>query len=279
MHGSAQADKAQQFRQMHHQESLLVLPNIWDALGARLLVGLGYPAVATASAAVSFSHGYDDGEHIPFATLLQAVGQISRAVDVPISVDMERGYADTQEALADNVRALLDSGAVGINLEDSLAEGEVLRSEEEQCERIQTVRSTAERHGIPLFINARSDVFLGSIENTEEAISQAIERGKAYKDAGADGLYPIGLADLDALCRVQEETGLPVNVYASAAAPDAKNLQRAGIARMSAGPGLLRAAFTSMQTVAREFLDTGRSASIQDSVKSDEIRRYLESGK
>jgi 2-methylisocitrate lyase-like PEP mutase family enzyme len=271
-------ERARRFHKLHDLSRLLILPNIWDAMGARLLVGLGYPAVATASAAVAFSHGYDDGERIPFATLLQTVANLTRAVDVPVTVDIERGYAESLDELANNIAALLATGAVGINLEDGVADNLPLRSLEEQCQRIQAVRRAANELGVPLFINARTDVFLGSSSSLSELLPQAIERGKAYRQSGADGFYPISLADLKALGAVQREVDLPVNVYAGPTVPDASTLQRAGIARLSAGPGVLRAAFTAMHAVACELLDSGRSATMHRSLKSDAIRRSLNVG-
>jgi 2-methylisocitrate lyase-like PEP mutase family enzyme len=270
-----QAARAKQFLQLHHQPEVLVLPNVWDALGARLLVELGYPAIATASASIAFSLGYDDGEQISFEALLGAVQRISDVVDVPISVDLERGYADDTKALAENIHRLLQAGVVGINLEDSLREGKELRATEEQCERIGAVRQAAEHDDIPLVINARTDVFLGQMRDKDERLQQAVLRIRAYRQAGADCLYPIGLADLQSLRILQDEVSAPLNILATATTPDIATLQQHGVARLSLGPGLLRAAFTAMHSVAVSLQKEGNYEAFANSVTSDVIRRFV----
>ncbi|UCE02967.1 MAG: isocitrate lyase/phosphoenolpyruvate mutase family protein [Candidatus Latescibacterota bacterium] len=270
------ARKAEAFRALHDAPKLLLLPNIWDPLGARLLEKLGYPAVATASAAVAFSLGYDDGERISFEAMLGVIRCIAGSVEVPVSADIERGYAQDADAVAERVREVLEAGAVGINLEDSLDDGS-LRSVDAQCARIRAVRAMAHSQGVPLLINARTDVFmLGPAAPHAEKMLEAIVRAKAYLDAGADCIYPITLEDLDALRRMRAETGAALNVYASATTPALRELEAAGISRLSIGPGLIRASFTSMQRIARELLHYGGyDAFTTNAVPSDEIRKYV----
>ena len=154
-----QAAKAEIFRNQHLDKKLLILPNIWDAMGARLMEITGFPSVATASVSVAISNGFADGENIPFHQLLMVVRKICEAVDLPVSVDMERGYAETIPQLKENIRLLIEHGAVGMNLEDSLPDHKSLCNIDEQCRKIEAVRETGIQYGIPIVINARTDCF------------------------------------------------------------------------------------------------------------------------
>ena len=278
MDKTTQIQKAEKFLALHHEPKLLVLPNIWDPLGARLLEGLGYPAVATASAAVAYSLGYDDGQKIKFDAMLDVIERIASSVAVPMTADIERGYAEHPQEIAENIRQVMHAGAVGINFEDSSFEGGPLQPIDFQCERIQAIRNMADKEGIPLVINARIDVFMrsGDISRSEK-IAETISRGKSYLDAGADCLYPIGPGDVETLKRIREETEAPINVYASKLAASMKELAAIGISRLSLGPGLIRASLTTMRNVAQQLLDYGPydSFSADDIMTSDEIRKYI----
>jgi 2-methylisocitrate lyase-like PEP mutase family enzyme len=243
-----------------------------------MLESLGYPAVATASAAVAFSLGYDDGEKIDFETMLETIRRIAAAVDVPVSADIEGGYAETTEGVAGNIRQVLLAGAVGINLEDSVGGEGKLRHVDDQCERIRAVREMTQDEGIPLLINARVDVFLREgTESRSDRIDETIARASAYVEAGADCIYPIGPGDPETLKPILEQLRVPINVYASAAAAPMRELESLGVARLSLGPGMLRASLTAMKGVAERLLDYDSYESFtKDVLSSDEIRRYLE---
>ncbi len=278
MDKTTQIQKAEKFLALHHEPKLLVLPNIWDPLGARLLEGLGYPAVATASAAVAYSLGYDDGQKIKFDAMLDVIERIASSVAVPMTADIERGYAEHPQEIAENIRQVMHAGAVGINFEDSSFEGGPLQPIDFQCERIQAIRNMADKEGIPLVINARIDVFMRSADITRsEKIAETISRGTAYLDAGADCLYPIGPGDVETLKKIRDETEAPINVYASKLAASMKELAAIGISRLSLGPGLIRASLTTMRNVAQQLLDYGPydSFSAEDIMTSDEIRKYI----
>jgi len=263
-----QAQRAETFRELHHAPRLLLLPNVWDPLGARILAGLGYPAVATASAAVANSLGRNDGERIPFSEMLRVIEAIAASVEVPVSADIESGYADDVDDLHENVRQVIRAGAVGINLEDSPAEGSQLRPVEVQCRRIRAARLAADGEGIPLVINARIDVFLTGGGNRKRKIAEAVERGRAYVDAGADCLYPIGPGDVETLGTIRQETAAPVNAYAHAGTAPIPDLEAAGVGRLSLGPNLLRAAYTTLRDVAQDLLDRGTYERFTDNVMS-----------
>jgi 2-methylisocitrate lyase-like PEP mutase family enzyme len=274
---ATQAVKARELLDLHADPKLLVLPNAWDPLSARIVAGLGFPAVATASAAIAFSLGFDDGEQMPFETMLEVIGRVARAVDVPVTADVERGYAVDREELADNVERIIEAGAVGINLEDSLVEGGDLRSVDEQCERLCAVRERADALGIHLVVNARTDVYLrGGGYTTTAQMNEVVTRSKAYLQAGADCIYPIPRGDVATLHEILDRTGAPLNAFASAQAATPRELEAIGVARLSVGPGLLRAGATAVERAARQLRDEGSyEAFTTDALSSDDLRRYL----
>jgi 2-methylisocitrate lyase-like PEP mutase family enzyme len=269
----AQTKKAEAFLALHHAPELLVLPNIWNPLGARMLAGMGYPAVATASAAVAYSLGYDDGERIRFSTMLELIGSIASSVDVPLTADIEGGYAEGLDALTENVRQVIRTGAVGINLEDGRYEGGPLRPVEAQCDRIATARRAAELEGVPLVINARIDTFLGGVTGSRaDKIAETVARGRSYLEAGADCLYPIGPGDIETLAPIRKGTEAPINVYAHAKTAPMRELEAAGISRLSLGPNLLKAAYTTLRDVARCLREYGSYESFTEGmISGDEI--------
>jgi 2-methylisocitrate lyase-like PEP mutase family enzyme len=272
--------KAERLRALHHGGRILVLPNIWDPGGARMMEWLGYPAVATASASVAYALGYDDCQQITLEAMLDSVGRVAGAVNAPVTADMEWGYADEPQEVAENMRRVLRAGAVGINLEDSIREGEVLFSMEDQCARIRAVREMAQQEGVPLVINARTDVFWPRVAGTEaEKFEEAVRRAKAYFAAGADCFYPIILGDLDTLKRLYEAIRAPINVLAPTSGATLRELEDAGIARVSLGPALMWASLTLMKKIAVELQNYGSfDLFTKDMITTDEIRAYLSKG-
>jgi 2-methylisocitrate lyase-like PEP mutase family enzyme len=242
-------------KQLHHNGKLLVLPNIWDPLGASLLESMGYPAVATASASIAFSNGYPDEEKIPFADLLVILQRIVRQVKIPVTADIERGYAKDDYTLSENIKKLIDTGIAGINIEDGSHDDDSLTAVKLQCKKISLIKNTALSMGTPFFINARTDVYLKGIFSSEkEKLDDVIRRGNAYKDAGADGFYPIFLKTKDGMEAVVKAVALPVNILLLPGVPDFETLQQTGVARLSLGPGFLKIAINAMKNTAEKLL-------------------------
>ena len=220
-------------------------------MGARLMEITGFPSVATASVSVAISNGFADGENIPFHQLLMVVRKISEAVDLPVTVDMERGYAETIPQLKENIRLLIEHGAVGINLEDSLADHKSLCNIDEQCRKIEAVRETGIQYGVPIVINARTDCFFLKIA---DAFTHAVQRAGAYKSAGADCVYPILMNNYEEISQFISAVNMPVNVVLLKPVSDLRRLEEIGVARVSVGPQLLNHVLSTMKQLAEGLL-------------------------
>lgn len=244
--------KADLFRHLH-QDGLLLLPNAWDAGSARLIESVGAKAIATTSAAVAWSHGYADGNFLPIPVLAATVAEITRVISVPLSVDFEGGYADDPAQVGENIAPIIGAGAVGINLEDGAGRPELL------CAKIDRVKRTATRLGVNLFVNARTDVYLGSSTPAERRIEEAIARAACYRAAGADGFFVPGLVDAVGIQTIAAAVGLPLNVMARAGLPFAAELVALGARRLSSGSGIPEVMYGRIAALAADFLRTGAS--------------------
>lgn len=250
-----QREKATIFAQLHNQPQPLVLPNVWDPLGAALIEKIGFPAVATSSSALALTHGYQDGENIPFEEHLEVLKKIAESVSLPVTADVEAGYASSNEQLKKNIAALIDSGIVGINFEDSDKKTHQLIPIEKQQEKLQIIRQVSDEKGIHLFINARIDTYVATKGLTpDQQLKETIKRGEAYKAAGADGLFPILISDQNHIKQLIDSVGLPVNVLSFPPAPDFYSLKELGVARISVGGSLLKVAFNALKDQAELLL-------------------------
>ena len=230
----------------------LVLYNAWDVGSARAVRDAGAKAIATGSWSVAAAQGFADGEAIPIERVLDNVSRIAAAVDVPVTLDFESGYARGGGELEDNIRRVIDAGAIGINFEDQWIGEDMLFPVAEQAQRIASVRRAADRAGIPLFINARTDLFLRSDPpGHADHVGEAIARAKAYAAAGASGLFVPGLRDETLIRRVCSEASLPVNVMFHPELPPLKRLGELGVARLSYGPRPYREAMAALTAAAR----------------------------
>ena len=271
------SQKEKQLHDLHHNGELLILPNIWNPLGAMLLEDLGYKAVATASASVAFSNGIDDGEKISFDELLVLLKKIVNSVKIPVTADVESGYAANNFQLKENIKKLIDTGVSGINFEDSKHDESNLFSKEEQSEKINLIKNTASEIGSDLFINARTDIFIK--ENTrskEDKLAEAIERGKAYKDAGADCFYPILLKEKEGIETIIKEVSLPVNILMVNGIPHFSALKEIGVARISLGPAFLKYVLNSMKNISEKLLKyEGMEEITRNPVTSDYLKNLI----
>lgn len=244
-----QQEKAKQFHDLHHSGKLLILPNVWDCIGAMLLESLNYPAIATASASVAFANGFDDGENISFNALLSILKKIVTSVNVPVSADIESGYAENELHLKENIKRLIETGIVGINIEDTDKKTNLLLPIEMQCQRIKLIKKISEEMGVRLFVNARTDVYIRgkNFDTPQSKIEETINRGMAYKAAGADCFFPIAIYIEDDIKKVIEQLQMPVNLIVIPGIPELNVLNEMGVARVSLGPSLLKIAIKAMK--------------------------------
>ncbi len=208
MDTKSQAEKAETLRKLHHGPRILALPNAWDVVSARILEEVGHPAIATSSAAVAFAHGYPDGQRISRGEMLDAVARIARAVRVPVTADLESGYGKTPEEIADFTRAMVAAGAVGLNFEDVTGDDESSHVELGlQVKNIRAIRETSAALGVPVVINARTDVYLMPIGPEATRFERTVERLRAYREAGADCLFAAGFMRSRNHCKTGESAG------------------------------------------------------------------------
>lgn len=251
---TTQLTNASLFRRLHVRGNPLVLVNIWDAGSAQSVMEQGAKAVATSSWAVAASGGLEDGEHLPFETALQNLKRIVTRVSLPVTFDFEGGYSDETSDLQCNVRQVIGAGAVGINFEDQIVGGEGLYSIEAQSERIAAIRGVATQEGIPLFINARTDLFFKTSEHTDGLIDEAIRRASAYAAAGADGFFVPGLSNESHIQRLCASSPLPVNVMVLSESPSPSQFGALGVARVSYGPFPYLKAIEALKTITAKIL-------------------------
>lgn len=277
----SQPAKARALLDLHHNGRLLILPNVWNPIGARMLAAKGYSAVATASAAIAEAFGYSDGEQLKLDTMLDIVGRIVRSVDLPVSADFEAGYSDTITGLQENISRLLDTGAVGINFEDSWDDSRYLRPIAEQVERIKAIREVAERRGIHLVINARADSFFAEGFSSEaDRLEDVVTRLNAYAQAGADCVYPVGRGDRETLTLLRKRINAPINVLATPKTIRLDELQAAGINRVSFGPYLFRSLLAKLSAMQDEILQMGGYDIVMNGLwTSGDVKKYLSEGK
>jgi 2-methylisocitrate lyase-like PEP mutase family enzyme len=247
------SSKITTFRKLHEKGELLVLPNVWDAGSASVVEKLGYPAVATSSAAVAGALGYGDGEEMSFDEYLFVIRRIVQSVQVPVTVDLEMGYGRTPEEIFSHVLVLTGLGVAGINLEDSRidAGGRDLQDARVFAEKIAFLRRKLKEHDLDLFINVRCDTYL---LNVPDARTETRYRMTWYADSGADGLFLPCIREEDAIADAVAHAGLPVNVMWVPGLPSPERLEALGVRRLSMGPYFYSHAYKGLEELAQTFL-------------------------
>ncbi|MNE26530.1 isocitrate lyase/PEP mutase family protein [Agrobacterium tumefaciens] len=252
---NSQIERAEIFRSLHIPGDPIVLYNIWDAGSAIAVARGGAKAVATGSWSVAAAQGYSDGEEMPLDDALSVVARITKCVDLPLTVDFEGGYADDPAAVRQNVGRLLALGVIGLNFEDQVVHGDGLHGIDHQSDRLRAVRSAASDAGVPVFINARTDVFLKAAEGVDHAslLDEAFAREAAYAAAGADGFFVPGLKDKKLIEKICRQASLPVNVMTSGDVEEVRALAELGVARISFGPAPYVEVSRDLESRARIF--------------------------
>jgi 2-methylisocitrate lyase-like PEP mutase family enzyme len=276
MNRAEQAQQAELFRNKHRGPRLLLLPNAWDAMSARVFVAAGFDAIATTSGGVAWSLGYADGEQTPWAEVVAATARIVRVARVPVTADIEAGYGETADAVMRSVAEIIAAGAVGVNLEDGTTHGPVpIRNPADAADRIRAAREAAKAAGVPIVINGRTDLYLRNIGDEASRFDETVERGRAYLAAGADCVYPIGLRDPATIGRLVKALGAPININVRAGSPSVAELEALGVARAStASQGALMAMSLTRQ-VADDLRTTGRFDTLAPAMSQADAQRLF----
>src|SRR5207253_2621793 len=270
-----QRARAEAFRNMHRGR-LLLLPNVWDVATARIFEDSGFGAIATTSAGIAFTLGYPDGEHISRQEMLAAVERIAAAVQVPVTADVEAGYGNRPEDAALTARAVIEAGAVGMNLEDATGQPEnPLLDLPLQIEKINAVLEEARRTGVPIVLNARTDVYLLEVGAPKRRYELALKRLAAFRDAGADCLFVPGVRDSETIRRVVVDLQHPINILAGPGSSSIPELEKLGVARVSLGSAPMRATLGLLRRMAEELKSSGTYRTMEAAHSHADVNRMI----
>lgn len=272
-----QAEKAERFRKLHRGPRILALPNAWDVASARVLEEAGYPAIATSSAGVAFSLGYPDGQRVSRDQMLEVVARVAHAVCVPVTADVESGYGTTVKDMAETAKAVIASGAIGMNLEDVTGDDESSQVEISlQEEKIRSIREVSSALGVPLVLNARTDVYLMPIGEAATRFERTVERLRAYYQSGADCLFAPGVSSRDTISELVKAIAAPLNILISSGCPSLAELEKMGVARVSAGSAVMRATLGLVRKIGKDFMERGTYDSLFDgAIPFAELNRIM----
>lgn len=265
-----QVARARLFRSLHGGDSVLVLPNAWDVISARVFEDGGFPAIGTTSFGVARAHGLKDGENAARDCSLEMVRRMTAALAVPLTADLEAGYSATASAVEQTGRAFVDAGVVGFNIEDGQSDpAEPLVDAAHHCERIAALREAGEAARVPVFINARTDVFWLEVGPPEARLEAALGRAEAYLAAGADGIFIPGLDDAATIREAVGAIGAPLNILAGRHTPPVRVLGELGVKRLSVGSGPMRVTLGALAKIAAELRGAGTYTYLEDALPYD----------
>jgi 2-methylisocitrate lyase-like PEP mutase family enzyme len=279
---TTQIQLATRFQALHDPAAPLALANVWDVASARVVAAAGASAIATTSAGVSWGLGSADGNRVDRDLLLAQLARIVAAVDLPVTADIESGFGDTPGKVATTVARVLETGAVGINIEDAhpapASPDQPLRPIAEQATRLAAARSAANHARIPLYINARVDVFLRRAGAESERLAETLDRARAYLDAGASGIFVLGVRDPETIAALTAGIDAPVNVGGAPGALSVAELGKLGVARVSMGSAVAQAAYALVDLAARELLEAGTYESVREAFDYPVINGLMKDG-
>jgi 2-methylisocitrate lyase-like PEP mutase family enzyme len=280
MKNKKQKKLAEAFLALHRAPRLLILPNAWDVASAKIFENEGFKAIGTTSAGISAGLGYPDGQNMSLEENLDVVHRIVKHISLPVSADIEAGYADTPEGMAESAKAVAQTGAVGLNLEDGTGDStKPLFDDLFMVEKLKAVREMSHRQGIHLVVNARTDTFLIYGLNPQDRIRETIRRANAYREGGADCIFvpDVGDLDSDTISLLTKEIDAPLNIIAGANTPPLAKLEEIGVARVSLGPRPMRAALAFLRKIAKELMQEGTyDLMTGDALSYSEVNRWFE---
>lgn len=257
----------QTFKELHQQSSTFVLPNAWDASSAKVFQESGFKAIGTTSAGIAMSLGYLDGENLPFEKMLEVIKMIVDSVNVPVSADIEAGYGESVEEVVENVRKIILAGAVGINLEDGTGNPDnPILDASLHAQKIAAIKELSQSMNRPLFVNARTDLYWLNIGDSEYQLHSAIDRAKAYQQAGADCIFIPGVTNLDTIEKLRQEISAPMNLLVGPNMPTLNQLSEIGIERVSTGSAPFRSTITLLRKISQNAINHGHFHQLTDDV-------------
>ncbi|MFC7136228.1 isocitrate lyase/PEP mutase family protein [Halobaculum litoreum] len=277
MDHDTQRERAETLRALHTAgDGPLVLPNAWDAGSAVIFADAGFDAIGTTSAGIAAAQGVPDGEHLSREAMLAVVERIANAVSVPVTADIEAGYGDTPAEVADTVRATVDAGAVGVNLEDGTGDPDrPLADTAAHAAVIRAARAAADAADVPVVVNGRTDVFWLGVGDEATRLERAVERANAYAEAGADCLFVPGVTDTETIGALVDRLDAPLNVLGGPGAPPVDALAAAGVARVSVGSGPMRATLGLLREIAGELHDEGTYGAMAGGIPYGDLKELL----
>jgi 2-methylisocitrate lyase-like PEP mutase family enzyme len=276
MRDSKQKKKAEAFRAMHTDTGVVLLPNVWDVASARIIEEAGFQAVATTSAGIAFAQGFPDGQKIPAEQMIAAVVHIASAVGVPVTADVEAGYGQRPEDAGRTARGVIEAGAVGMNFEDATGDADHPLTELTlQLERVRAIRETAHELGIPIVLNARTDVYLLQVGEPSGRYDEAVRRLAAFRDAGADCVFVPGVRDGETIGRFVADLKCPVNILGVPGSPSVLELVKLGVKRISLGSGPMRASLGFLRKLAEEVKTSGTYKLMEGAPSHAEMNKLM----
>lgn len=263
--------KSRRLRALIQAPEILIMPGAYDVLSALLFQQMGFKAIQGTSGGIAAALGFPDGEVMSRDLFIDICGKLAAAVTVPFNADGEKGYGD-EEGVAETVRALVEHGVAGMNLEDSVAKGgSGLVELPQQLRKIKSVMDTKRELSSEFFLNARVDAFHVILDDPKKALDEAIERGNAYAKAGGDCIFYLNLHDAKTIGTVAKEVKGPVSILAGPQSPSVNQLQDLGVARVSYGSGFLKAAISGVKRMAEEILSGGTVDILKQGMQTPEI--------
>lgn len=262
MVSNIQKEKAELFLKYHQDNEILVLLNSWDIGSSKLIEACGYKAIATTSMGIAAALGYPDCQIITLSEMIEAITGIVKCVQVPVTADIEAGYGRNLNEIIDSVKKIIETGIVGINIEDSIDLNPVLTDEMEFCERISAIRSLSNSLGFHLVINARTDSFYTSSNPTQQKLSESIRRGNKYREAGADCIFVQPVWEKEIISTLVKEINAPINILSNPTigngiTPSVSELKDLGVSRVSLGSSLMKATLALTKKIADELSQKG----------------------
>jgi len=268
----SQKAKAEAFQALHQSKQIFILPNCWDVPSARLFEDAGFPAVATSSAALMVSLGYPDGQVIPKTLLITTIERIAKVLSVPLSADIVAGFGSTPKQVETTVKSVVKAGAIGVNIEDFEHSTKKLFPVDTQVKKLRAVKKLASSMKIPFLLNGRTDAFRFAEGDDGTRLEEAIRRATAYRDAGADCVYPMGLVGANMIKTFVDALNHPVNVMVRNGLPNVQELDRLGVRRLSFGPAGAYAAFGFLKRACQEIREKGTFSSLTEgAINFDEL--------